>query len=216
MGDCFDKYGHRPDSGHGPSGRTTVRPEFWDFRWKSFLFESRVRTVRHCCPNGRTSAASNFHIRLHTSRLGDGRPDGWSSTRNFHICWPRVRTMADWRPDGWIWIAILALWSSASGRESTSSGRLQQSSHIWTWKEIWSLITESRPDGLLSRSNGCKLEQKLLNIDECPDGNPRRPDGWCFGLSGIRMGWHVVRMAGTMDRWASGRGWHVVRKGGRE
>jgi hypothetical protein len=32
MGDCFDKYGRRPDGGHGPSGRTTMQPEFQDFR----------------------------------------------------------------------------------------------------------------------------------------------------------------------------------------
>jgi len=33
---------------------------FRDFRKKSFLFESRVRTVRHCRSDGRTSPASNF------------------------------------------------------------------------------------------------------------------------------------------------------------
>jgi hypothetical protein len=38
-------------------------------------------------------------------------------------------------------------------------------------------ITESRPDGLLRRLDGCKLEQKLLDIEEGPDGNPHRPDG---------------------------------------
>jgi len=29
----------------------------------------------------------------------------------------------------------------------------------------------------LRRPNGCKLKQKLLDADECPDRNPRRPDG---------------------------------------
>jgi hypothetical protein len=78
---------------------------FWDFRWKSFLFESRVRTVRHCRPDGCMSATSNFHIRL--SRVwtkGDGRLDGWSSTRNFHICVACIRTMICRRLDGWSWI----------------------------------------------------------------------------------------------------------------
>jgi hypothetical protein len=42
--------------------------------------------------------------------------------------------------------------------------------------EAWS-ITESRPDGLLKRPDGCNLEQKLLDTDECLDGNLRRPDG---------------------------------------
>jgi hypothetical protein len=37
------------------------------FAEKSFLFESRVRTVRHSRLDGHTSAASNFHIRLRAS-----------------------------------------------------------------------------------------------------------------------------------------------------
>jgi hypothetical protein len=40
---------------------------FWEFCWKSFLFKSLVWKVRHCCPDGRTSAACNFHIRLRAS-----------------------------------------------------------------------------------------------------------------------------------------------------
>jgi hypothetical protein len=72
-------------------------------------------------------------------------------------------------------------------------------------KKIWSSITESRPDGLLNRLDGCKLEQKLLDTEEGPDGNPRHPDGWCFGLSGVRTVWHDVQTVGTMDRWASRR-----------
>jgi hypothetical protein len=40
---------------------------FENFAEKSFLFKSRVRTVRHCRPDGRTSAASNFLIRLRAS-----------------------------------------------------------------------------------------------------------------------------------------------------
>jgi hypothetical protein len=32
MGERLDKYGRHPDGGHGPSGRTTVRQNFQDFR----------------------------------------------------------------------------------------------------------------------------------------------------------------------------------------
>jgi len=54
MGDCSDICGCRPDDGHGPSGRTTVRHG----------------------PSGRMSAASNSHIRLPGVRtMGDERPD---------------------------------------------------------------------------------------------------------------------------------------------
>jgi hypothetical protein len=52
-------------------------------------------------PDGRTSAASNFLIRLSSVRtMGDERPDGYSSTRNFHVSNVRVRTMIGSRPDG--------------------------------------------------------------------------------------------------------------------
>jgi hypothetical protein len=40
--------GHRPDGGHRPSGRTTVRQDFFEkFVGKSFLFEGIVRTGWH-------------------------------------------------------------------------------------------------------------------------------------------------------------------------
>jgi len=34
------------------------------------MFESRVQTVRHCRPDSRMSAASNFHIRLASGPWG--------------------------------------------------------------------------------------------------------------------------------------------------
>jgi hypothetical protein len=109
--------------------------------------------------------------------MGDERPDGYSSTRNFHICnarirtmigsrsdgwsqidnfllwWKRVRTNAIRRPDGDIWIVILALRRHASGQDTTSSGQLIDLPFLGTWKEIWNWSsTERRPDG-------CKLDR---------------------------------------------------------
>jgi hypothetical protein len=60
MSDCCDKYGCRLD-------RQLCDRKFQDFRWKYFLFESRIRTVRHYRPDGCTSAANNFQIRLRVS-----------------------------------------------------------------------------------------------------------------------------------------------------
>jgi len=68
MGDCCNMYGRRPDSESGSSGRTPVRQEFLRISLKIFPVKSRVWTVRHCRPDGRTSAASNFLIRFHASR----------------------------------------------------------------------------------------------------------------------------------------------------
>jgi hypothetical protein len=90
------------------------------------------------------TSTRNFHIcYAHFWTMVGSRPDGWSQIGNFHISCTRVRTKADWRSDSDIWIAILALRRRASGRDTTSSGRLNQSSHIWTWKESeagWVLI----------------------------------------------------------------------------
>jgi hypothetical protein len=141
-------------------------------------------------PDGRTSIASNFLIRLSSIRtMGDERPDGYSSTRNFHIgnahvrtmigsrpdgssrignflLWcTRVRTIAVRRPDGYSWIAILALRRRASGRDTTSSRRLIYLPFLGTWKEIRSWLSTGRcPDVILKRPDVCKLAQKLLNI----------------------------------------------------
>jgi hypothetical protein len=70
--------------------------------------------------------------------------------------------------------------------------------------EAWS-NTEGRPDGLLKRPNGCKLEQKLLNSMDGTDGNPS---------SGRMMLWSVGRsdgMARLQDGWNYGQ--MSVRKG---
>jgi hypothetical protein len=59
----------------------------------------------------------------------------------------------DWRPDGWTLYAWLALWRRASGREHTSSGRLQLSSHICVLKRNLSTCW------ILNCPDGCKMEQ---------------------------------------------------------
>jgi hypothetical protein len=60
--------GHRPDGGHGPSERTTVRQDFPKISWRNL---SCLRTssggMAHLS-DGRTSAASNFLIRLSSVR----------------------------------------------------------------------------------------------------------------------------------------------------
>jgi hypothetical protein len=172
--------GHRLDGGHGPSGRTTVRQDFLKISRENLSY-LRASSRR----DGTSSAASNFLIRLSSVRtMGDERKEGYSSTCNFHICntsvwtligtrpdgwsrignlllwWTRVPTTTIRRPDGDIWNAILALRRRASGRDTTSSGRLIDLPFLGTWKEIWNwLSTERRPDVLLKRPNGCNLDR---------------------------------------------------------
>jgi len=172
--------------------------------------------------------------------MGDERPDGWTWTRNFHICNARVRTMigsrpdgksrignfhiscmhvrtkAVWRPDGDIWIAILALCMRVSERESTLSGRLKQSSHKWTWKE-------SESDrSLRGVRTGC-WDVQTDTAGTIASRYSRGPDGKCtssgwmmLGLTGVRTVRHVVWMDGTMDRWAYGWDGTVVWTADRE
>jgi hypothetical protein len=68
---------------------------------------------------------------------------------------------------------------------------------IWSWS-----IIGRRPDELLSRPNGCKLAQKLLDTVKGSNGNTRRQDGWwLICLASKRYG----TSSGRMDKWAFGR-----------
>jgi len=95
------------------------------------------------------TSTRNFHICYLRGRTMKGsRPDGWSRIGNFLNCWMRVRTKVDCRPDGYIWIVILVLCKSASGPRLTV---------------VRTVIFELR---------------FLPYLRARLDGNPRRPDGW--------------------------------------
>jgi hypothetical protein len=155
--------------------------------------------------------------------MGDERPDGWTSTRNFRICYARVRTIrgsrpngwswinnfhirctrvqtkADWRPNGDIWIAILALRRRASGQDTTSSELLNDLSFIWTWKES---ETGRVPRGVWTGCWDVRTGASWIETSRHSGGS-----GWkcmssgrmMLGLTGIRTVWHVVR-TGWLDR----------------
>jgi hypothetical protein len=125
--------------------------------------------------------------------------------------------MADWRPDGCIWIEILALCMSASGRESTSSGRLHQSSLIWTWKENLKLIDHWTSSGRAAETSG--RMQAGIEASRYSDGFGRKCTSsrrMMLGLSGVQTVWHVVRTDGTVDRWASGRDGTIIQTADKE
>jgi len=198
----------------GRPDRQLCYKKLWDFRWKSFLFKSRIWTVRHSRPDGRTSAASNFHIRLSRVQTnGDGRPDGWSSTRNFHICGTRVRTVE-------VKSAISISVERASGPWQTDvrtvefelgtclmETRVRTGNHVIRTVEaifpylhlerIGSLIDycDVRTDASWNRSFSIQwrvpTEIHVVWTD----------DAWSVGVQTV---WHVVRTDGTVDRWASG------------
>jgi len=160
MSTWLDKAGRRQDGGHRPSGWTTVRPKFQKFRWRSNLFESRVRTVRHCRPDGRTSAASNFHIEA--SRVRTGGTVVQTADLMHVISISNARTSGPCR------LASERLdlnWDTCLMDERVRKGYhvVQTVAAIFPYlcldrnPEAW-LNTDDHPDGLLNRSDGCKLE----------------------------------------------------------
>jgi hypothetical protein len=163
------------------------------------------------------TSTRNFHIcyvRVRTMR--GSRPDGWSRIGNFHISCTRVRTKADWRPDGDIWIAILALRRCASGRDTTSSGLLNQSSYIWTWKETEAgrVLIGVRTCCWVVRTNASWIETSRHS-----GGSGRKCTSsgqMMLGLTGVRTVWHVIRTDGIVVRWASGQDDSIVRTDDKE
>jgi hypothetical protein len=173
----------RPDGSHKASGWTTVLSTFQNSQ-KFFPDLSRIRTV---VPDGRTSAASNFHIKasrirtkemvvrtvdlMHAISISDARasrPKGLTFGRLDFECDTclmneHVRTVA----------AIFPY--LCFGRKS----------HSWS-------NTECRSDVLLKRIDGCKLEQFEASRHR--------------GMSEWKV--LVVRTKDALDSWVSG--WYIT------
>jgi hypothetical protein len=124
------------------------------------------------------------------------RPDGWSRIGNFHISCTRVWTKADWRPDCDIWIAILALWRRASGRD-TNIVRTDVSMFLYS-----------------------KLGKNLKLVDHC------RSSGWAAKMSGrmqasTEASWYSIgsrqygMSSGRLERLIDGRPNWMARSSGR-
>jgi hypothetical protein len=69
---------------------------------------------------------------------------------------------------------------------------------------------------LLKRQDGCKLAQKLLNTVWGPDGTNTSSGRMMLICLGGPDGRHIVRMDGTVDRWASERDGSIVRMADKE
>jgi hypothetical protein len=156
--------------------------------------------------------------------------DGWTTTHNFHICYARVRTMRGNRPDGWSRIGNFHISCTLPDQDWQTPGRgylncdscltetrvltgyhivqtvgrsflYRNLERIWDWSS-----TERRPNVLLKRPDGCKLDRNIsikwrvwteMHIvrtndawsDWRLDDMARRPDGWNNGQMGVRTGW---------------------------
>jgi len=108
------------------------------------------------------------------------------------------------RPDDDIWIAILALRRHASGRDTTSSGRLIDLSFIETWKES---ETGRVLRGVQTCCRNVRTDGSWIEPSRHSGGSGWKctSSGWMMlGLTDVQTVWHVVRMDGTVVRWASG------------
>jgi len=157
----LDKTGRHTNGGHRPSGQTTVRSKFQKFRWKSFLFESHDRTVRNCHPDGRTSTANNFHIKVPSVRT---RRMGIRTVNLMHTI-----SISDARASEPCWLS--------SGRLDLNCDTCLMDERVRTGIHFAQTVavifpylclernpeaclnTEGRPNGLLNRLDVCKLKQ---------------------------------------------------------
>jgi hypothetical protein len=179
MGDCCNMYGRRPD------GQLCDRI-FQKFRWKSYLFKSLVQTVRHWRLDGRTSAASNFHIRL---RASGPRGMNVRTAELQHAISISVMQLSE------PWRAGIQTVEVESAISILVHARSDQG---WLTSWPWYLNCDS-----------CLMETRVRT--GCWD--IRTYASWyrSFPIQyRVQTVWHVVRTAGTVDRWASGRDGSIV------
>jgi hypothetical protein len=191
MGDYWNICGCRPDGGHGRPDGQLCDKIFWKFRWKSFLFKNCVWTED-------TVVWTMARLLQVISIQGLARPDH------------------DRQSSGRVYLNCDSCLKETRVRTGYHIVRMvDRSSLYWNLERIWSWLSiERRPDGLLSRPDGCKLDRNFSNQWRVQtemhvvrmdvawsvwhlEGMALRPDEWNSWHMGVRMGWHIVR---TTDR----------------
>jgi hypothetical protein len=201
-----------------------------NFAENLFLFKSNVRTVRHWRPDGRTSAASNFHIRLSASG-----PRGMSfrtAILQHAISISAMRASEPWEADVW----TVEVESAISLTDERASGPMLTDVQTVVFELRFLPYLWARPDGKPRRPDGVsifpyyELGKNLKLIDHWwASGRDTEMSGRMqagieasrysggSGQKDTSFGWmmlvclasgrdeHVVRTNGTVDRWGSGR-----------
>jgi hypothetical protein len=156
-----------------------------------------------CCPVVRTVARSLQLIFIYRGFAlldqKDGRPDSWSDAHNFHIWYTSARTMMTGVRTSRFQLRYLPYrWAHPDRNPRCPDGCSNLPISVF-WKEILMLdrtLRVVRTGCWIVWMDASWSSSKLLDIEEGPDGNPRRPDRWCFSLMCIRKVWHVVQTVG--------------------
>jgi hypothetical protein len=205
------------------------------------MFKRHVRTVRHCRPDSRTSAASNFHIRLcasgpwgknvrtailqHAISISDMRASGpWKagvrtveveSAMSILVARTSGPRITDFRTVIFELRFLPYIWVRPDGKPHRPNGCINLPL-FWTWKE-------SEADrSFRGVRTGCWDVRTDASwngsfLIQYRSGRKYTSSGrMMLGLSGVWTVWHVVRKDGTMDKWASGRDGTVVRTADKE
>jgi hypothetical protein len=192
----LDKPRRHLDGRHKSSGLTTMRSASQNFAVILSCFEPHPDGV--ALSSGRLHfSCTQFPYQGFTRPdQGNGRLDSWLDERNFHISSSRVQTMkANNVRTSEFWMRDLPYGMSASGRESTSSGRLQRSSHICVSKRnliAGRTLSVVRTCYWNVRTDASWYNSKLLDIEEGLDGK--------FSSSGQMMLWTVGFLDGISCR----------------
>jgi len=137
------------------------------------------------------NSAESFHNKAASGRwkLMSGRwklmSKRWNCCTQFPYMMLDRRDHDDWRPNSWTLYARLALWRTSSGRDHTSSGRFQPSSHNWLEVETLMLAKHWMASGRYSHVVRTDLLEHwdLLKL--------WRASGWFAIMSGRMQPWTV-------------------------
>jgi hypothetical protein len=216
---------HRSEGGHGSSRRTTVRQDFLKNSWRNLSCirtssgrdDSIVRTdtpplqvisiTGFARPDQKGWASGQLNFNTQFPYLMCMRPNHEGQTSGRLKLNRQLPYTMHQRPDHScqmsgrsIWTAILALWRLASGRDTTSSGRLIDLPFLGIWKEsVNRSRTDRPPDVLLKRPDGTSWNRNFSIQYRVRTEGARRPDGMTHHLDGWNSG-HVGVRTRLLDR----------------
>jgi hypothetical protein len=173
-----------------PNGQLCDRI-FRKFRWKSFLFKSPIRTVRHWHLDGRTSAASNFHIRLRAS--GPMGKNVRTAILQHSISISAMRASGPWEVD----VRTIEVESTNSLTDERASGPMLTDFRTVIFELRFLPYLWARPD----RKPHCPDDVSIFPCSELGKNLKLIDHWWMFGRAAETSRW---MQAGTEASWYSG------------